>query len=114
MGSGQTVARMTAGGEEGSAGEEPVSAGERKAPGRAVGAKAGADVTQGAGEEPGAARCEEIQEPVLASAGGGTRSSLVAGEIPMKHRKNCECCHHHSLIKGHNVNVDIVVLNCQK
>ena len=22
-----------------------------------------------------------------------------------KHSKNCECCHHHSLFKGHNVNV---------
>ena len=32
----------------------------------------------------------------------------------LKHRKNCECCHHHSLFKGHNVNVNIVVLNCQK
>ena len=32
----------------------------------------------------------------------------------IKHRKNCECCHHHSLFKGHNVNVNIVVLNCQK
>ena len=31
-----------------------------------------------------------------------------------KHRKNCECCHHHSLFKGHNVNVKIVVPNCQK
>ena len=31
-----------------------------------------------------------------------------------KHRKNCECCHHHSLFKGHNVTVNIVVLNCQK
>ena len=31
-----------------------------------------------------------------------------------KHRKNCECCHHHSLFKGHNVIVNIVVLNCQK
>ena len=31
-----------------------------------------------------------------------------------KHRKNCECCHHHSLFKGHNVNVTTVVLNCQK
>ena len=28
--------------------------------------------------------------------------------------ENCECCHHHSLFKGHNVNVNIVVLNCQK
>ena len=32
-----------------------------------------------------------------------------------KHRKNCECCHHHFLLfKGHNVIVHIVVLNCQK
>ena len=31
-----------------------------------------------------------------------------------KHRKNCECCHHHSLFKGHNVIVHIVVddINC--
>ena len=35
-------------------------------------------------------------------------------EFWQKHRKNCECCHHHSLFKGHNVNVNIVVLNCQK
>ena len=32
----------------------------------------------------------------------------------IKHRKNCECCHHHSVFKGHNVIVHIVVLNCQK
>ena len=32
----------------------------------------------------------------------------------IKHRKNCECCPCHSLFKGHNVNVNIVVLNCQK
>ena len=31
-----------------------------------------------------------------------------------KHRKNCECCHHHSVFKGHNVIVHILVLNCQK
>ena len=31
-----------------------------------------------------------------------------------KHRKNCECCHHHSVFKGHKVIVHIVVLNCQK
>ena len=31
-----------------------------------------------------------------------------------KHRKNCECCPRHSLFKGHNVIVNIVVLNCQK
>ena len=31
-----------------------------------------------------------------------------------KHRKNCECCPRHPLIKGHNVIVNIVVLNCQK
>ena len=35
-------------------------------------------------------------------------------ELNQKHRKNCECCHHHSLFKGHNVNVNTVVLNCQK
>ena len=34
------------------------------------------------------------------------------GLILPKHRKNCECCHHHSLFKGHNVNVKIVVPNC--
>ena len=34
--------------------------------------------------------------------------------VPPKHRKNCECCHHHSFFKGHNVIVNIVVLNCQK
>ena len=34
--------------------------------------------------------------------------------INMKHRKNCECCPRHSLFKGHNVIVNIVVLNCQK
>ena len=34
--------------------------------------------------------------------------------IVKKRRKNCECCHHHSLFKGHNVIVHIVVLNCQK
>ena len=28
--------------------------------------------------------------------------------------RNCECCPRHSLFKGHNVNVNIVVLNCQK
>ena len=31
-----------------------------------------------------------------------------------KHRKNCECCHHHSLFKGNNVIVHIDVHNCQK
>ena len=48
-------------------------------------------------------------------------SSLLLGfwawEVPAigyKHCKNCECCHHHSLFKGHNVIVHIVVLNCQK
>ena len=28
----------------------------------------------------------------------------VKGSHLFKHRKNCECCHHHSLFKGHNVN----------
>ena len=57
MGSGQTVAGKTAaaGEEEGSAGAELVSAGTGRASGRTVGAKAGADVTQGAGKEQGAA-----------------------------------------------------------
>ena len=32
----------------------------------------------------------------------------------VKHCKNCECCPRHSLFKGHNVNVNIAVLNCQK
>ena len=41
-------------------------------------------------------------------------SILKKGKLHKKHRKNCECCHHHSLFKGHNVNVNIVVLNCQK
>ena len=36
------------------------------------------------------------------------------GTYAIKHRKNCECCHHYSLINGHNVIVDIVFLNCQK
>ena len=40
--------------------------------------------------------------------------SLFSLDIFCKHRKNCECCHHHSLFKGHNVTVNIVVLNCQK
>ena len=31
-----------------------------------------------------------------------------------KHCKNWECCPRHSLFKGHNVIVNIVVLNCQK
>ena len=29
----------------------------------------------------------------------------------LRESKNCECCHQHSLFKGHNVNVNIVVLN---
>ena len=40
--------------------------------------------------------------------------NLVICFISHKHRKNCECCHHHSIFKGHNVIVHIVVLNCQK
>ena len=34
--------------------------------------------------------------------------------LQTKHRKNCKRCPCHSLFKGHNVNVNIVVLNCQK
>ena len=41
-------------------------------------------------------------------------SSFAVSNFSLKHRKNCECCHHHSLFKGHNVTVNIVVLNCQK
>ena len=41
-------------------------------------------------------------------------SIQVRERCKIKHRKNCECCHHHSLFKGHNVIVHIVVLNCQK
>ena len=35
-------------------------------------------------------------------------------DFSLKHRKNCECCPRHSLFNGHNVIVNIVVLNCQK
>ena len=42
------------------------------------------------------------------------KESLPNAIFEEKHRKNCECCHHHSLFKGHNVTVNIVVLNCQK
>ena len=31
-----------------------------------------------------------------------------------KHRKNCKCCPRHSLFKGHNVKLNIIVFNCQK
>ena len=41
------------------------------------------------------------------------KPSLHRSDIK-KHRKNCECCHHHSLFKGHNVNVNTIVLKCQK
>ena len=43
-----------------------------------------------------------------------TKTWIPIYVVNLKHRKNCECCHHHSLFKGHNVNVNIVVLNCQK
>ena len=35
-------------------------------------------------------------------------------DIFLKHRKNCECCHHHSVFKGQDVIVHIDVLICQK
>ena len=35
-------------------------------------------------------------------------------EALVKHRKNCNCYTLHSLFKGHNINVNIVVLACQK
>ena len=41
-------------------------------------------------------------------------SLLWFSKIALKHRNNCECCHHHSVFKGHNAIVHIVVLNCQK
>ena len=41
-------------------------------------------------------------------------STISKFRIRFKHRKNCECCPRHSLFKGHNVIVNIVVLNCQK
>jgi len=69
-------------GQEGSAGAENVFAGTGSAPGRNVGGgpgQAGAGVSQGAGGKQGAARCEEIQEPALANARGGIRSTLEAG-----------------------------------
>ena len=76
---GQSVAGKTVG-LQASAKMEHVSA-ETEAAGQDVGAKAGADATQGAGKEQGAARCcKEIQELVLANAGGGHRSTLGAGE----------------------------------
>ena len=42
------------------------------------------------------------------------RRPWMQSKRPKKHRKNCECCHHHSVFKGHNIIVHIVVLNCQK
>ena len=48
------------------------------------------------------------------SSFNGPNSVSERARKGLKHRKNCECCHHHSLFKGHNVNVNIVVLNCQK
>ena len=41
-------------------------------------------------------------------------NKIPPGRVVQNCRKNCECCHHHSLFKGHDVNVDIVVLNYQK
>ena len=46
--------------------------------------------------------------------GGKSESVTIIMRRYKKHRKNCECCPRHSLFKGHNVNVNIVVLNCQK
>ena len=40
----------------------------------------------------------------------GSLSVLCQANTDCKHRKNCECCHHHSVLKGHNVIVHIVVL----
>merc|ERR1712051_50630 len=41
-------------------------------------------------------------------------NDAIFSRFKKKHRKNCECCHHHSVFKGHNAIVHIVVLNCQK
>ena len=54
-------------------------------------------------------RCWSVSQPV-----GEWQGHLLSCSRQLKHRKNCECCHHHSLFKGHNVIVHIVVLNCQK
>ena len=75
--SGQSAAKKTVDLQASAKGEH-VSA-ETEADGQTVGA--GADATQGAGKEQGAARCSEIQELALANAGGGHRSTLGAGEI---------------------------------
>ena len=39
---------------------------------------------------------------------------LMLSPMCSKHRNNCECGPRHSLFKGHNVIVNIVVFNCQK
>ena len=33
-------------------------------------------------------------------------------DLRQKHRKNCKWCPRQPSFKGHNVNVDIVILNC--
>ena len=50
----------------------------------------------------------------IAAPSGRNTAAQYQGTPHVKHRKNCECCHHHSLFKGHNAIVHIVVLNCQK
>ena len=61
-----------------------------------------------------------IQSPIVWHPKWGTFGNSAHFQVNkvynanIKHRKNCECCPCHSLIKGHNVIVDIVVLNCHK
>ena len=68
--------------------------------------------------------CKQIPKLRVQSLGGGVDghqmltqicviiSNLENAECITKHRKNCECCHHHSVFKSHNVIVSFVVLNC--
>ena len=54
-------------------------------------------------------QCKNVQMGL-----GKSKREWMFPHDALKHRKNCECCPHHSVFKGHNVIVHIVVLNCQK
>ena len=54
-----------------------------------------------------------LPEPNPAYQPIGTVRSLNSFQLYKKQRKNCECCPRYSLFKGHNVIVNIVVLNCR-
>ena len=43
-----------------------------------------------------------------------SRGTISRRTLFKKHRKNCECCPRPSFFKGHNVIVNVIVLNCQK